>query len=92
MNKELIRDIFQDIIATTDFEKLTKKEKVILVSNLLLLIIQDDIPEEFLKEKESFLNNGKQIAFQLNKYLNNIPLQIALKAHLIVGMAGDYYD
>ena len=92
MNKELISDCLQDIVCSSKFIDLTTKEKLTLCANIILLVIQDYLPDDLLKDKTSVLNNGKEISLLIFKYKYNPTLQIAFKTHLILDLATNYND
>jgi hypothetical protein len=88
MRKEEITKTIDEVLELTIYNTLTTQEKLILCSNLLLLIVAKELPLDLQTYSTSLLNNGKELALKSTEYKNNIPLQIAVKAHLIVDMAG----
>lgn len=86
-NIEALGSVLNDIIQNTEFNSLTASEKVILLSNLLLVSIKDELPTELKKYGDSFLSNGKEIALKVNENMQDVSLQVALKAHLLIDLA-----
>lgn len=88
MRKEEIAKTIDEMLNLTNFNTLTTQEKIVLISNLLLMSIEKELPAHLKQYSNSLLNNGKELVLKLNEDRNNIPLQIAVKAHLLVDLAG----
>ena len=73
-----------DTIDTTCFDSLNSQERLVVISNLLLKEAEDYLPDELQKNAVNLLSNGKAIAYELLKYEDNMGLDLAMKAHMIL--------
>ena len=72
------------IIQDTCFNDLNNLEKILIISNLLLIEAEEYLPQELKKDAKQLLSNGKRITYELLKHEDNLGLNLALNAHIIV--------
>lgn len=86
MNEEkLIESI--STINDTIFHNLNNTEKLLIISNILLEISMDYLPNDLNKDRISVVSNGKSVAYELMKHVDNNGLNLAMKAHHIIDIA-----
>ncbi len=72
------------IIQDSCFTDLNNYERILVISNLLLLESVKYFPPEIEKEANNVVTNGKRINYEMLKFEDNLGLNLAMKAHLIV--------
>lgn len=72
------------IITETCLNDLNDFEKILVISNLLLMESEKYLPEEIKKDSKQILSNGKRINYESLKYETNLGLSLATKAHVII--------
>ena len=79
-----------EVIATVSyindncFENLNNLEQLLVISNLLLSQSINFLPSELKEDHINLLSNGKRVAYEMANYPNNLGLDLAFKAHLII--------
>lgn len=71
-------------IQDTCFFDLNNIEKILVISNLLLIEAEEYLPSELKKDAKQILANGKRISYELLKHEDNLGLNMAMKAHVLV--------
>lgn len=66
------------------FENLNKTERLLVISNLLLTESINYLPPELKEKSVDLVSNGKAVAYEMIKHQNNLGLDLAFKAHLII--------
>lgn len=66
------------------FDTLNRAEQLLVVGNLLLSQAAYFLPRELKEQHVNILSNGKRIAYEIANYDNNLGLDLAFKAHLII--------
>lgn len=80
----------EEVIATVShikdncFEGLSDLEQLLVLSNLLLLKSINFLPSDLKEDHINLLSNGKRVLYEMSTYNNNLGLDLALKAHLII--------
>lgn len=74
-------------IKETCFDGLSKSEKLLILSNLLLTEASDFLPEEIKKDATNILASGKRIVYEKLKFEGNVGLELGFKAHQIIDIA-----
>lgn len=72
------------IVQDTCFNDLNSLERMLVISNLLLIEAENYLPEDLKKDAKSLLSNGKRISYELLKHEDNVGLNFALKAHYLI--------
>lgn len=74
------------------FKDLNNTEQALVLTNCLLGVAKNYLPPELKKDEVNLLSNGKRISFELVKNENNLGLNIAYHAHLIINLLNDKLD
>lgn len=82
-NEEKIINTLSTIQETCFFD-LNNIEKILVISNLLLIEAEEYLPSELRKDAKQILANGKRISYELLKHEDNLGLTMAMKAHVLV--------
>lgn len=81
-------------IQETCFTELNPLEKILVISNLLLIESEQYLPKELKADSKKIISDGKRINYESLKYNDNLGLSLATFAHLIVSKMqednGDY--
>lgn len=77
------------IVLDSAFDGINSVERLLVIANLLLKESEIYLPDELKKDSELIVSNGKRIGFELMKYENNLGLNLALKAHLIIALVNE---
>jgi hypothetical protein len=88
-NTEEIALILNDILLFTDYKQSSDKVKIEVISNLLLLLSKDLLPDQFQSSADSVLSNTREITSLLLKHPKELSFQLALKAHIIQGISNN---
>lgn len=91
INEEKIIDTLS-IIKETCFNELNDLERMIVISNLLLIESEQYLPKEIIKDAKQILSNGKRINYESLKYETNLGLSLATKAHVILDEMHKYLE
>lgn len=86
MNEEKVVEAIS-MINDTVFESMNDSEKLVVLSNLILTISTNYFPKDLNKDKTSVASNGKSVAYELMKHVNDDGLNLAMKAHHILDIA-----
>ena len=79
-------------ISDTCFNSLSHPERLIVLSNLILLEASYFLPQELSKDSNNLLSSGKRITYEKIKFQNNIGLDLALKAHHIIDIGNQIHS
>ena len=66
------------------FTELNSVERILTISNLLLIEAEEYLPHELKKDSKQLLSNGKRIKYELLKFNDNLGLTLGLMAHTII--------
>ena len=91
MNEEKIVEAISTINDTV-FESMRDSEKLVVMANLILTISANHFPSDLKKDKHSVASNGKSVAYELMKHVNDDGLNLAMKAHHIIDIANRIND
>ena len=86
MNEEKVVEAIS-MINDTIFESMNDSEKLVVLSNLVLTISTNYFPKDLNRDKTSVASNGKSVAYELMKHVNDDGLNLAMKAHHILDIA-----
>lgn len=86
MNEEKIVEAISTINDTV-LENLRDSDKLLVIANLLLNISTNHFPKDLNMDKVSVASNGKSVAYELMKHVNDNGLNLAMKAHHIIDIA-----
>lgn len=81
-NEEIIATI--SYINNNCFEDLNNAERLLVISNLLLRESVIYLPPELKERGTDVVSNGRAVTYEMIKYQNNLGLDLAFKAHLII--------
>lgn len=79
-------------ITETCLNDLNDLEKIVIISNLLLIESEKYLPDELKKDAKQILSNGKRINYESLKYEVNLGLSYATKAHVILDEMHKYLE
>lgn len=79
-------------IQETVLDSFNDREKLLVLSNLLLDISKKYLPEKLAEDSVNLLSDGKSVAYQVMTHTNNPGLNLALKAHHIINIANQIGD
>lgn len=86
-NEEKIAESIS-IINDTVLTNMSNSDKLLVLSNMILNISVEYFPTELQDNKTSVASNGKSVAYELMKHVDNVGLNLAIKAHHVIDMAG----
>ncbi len=66
------------------FTDLNSVERILTLSNLLLIEAEVYLPPELQKDSKQLLSNGRRIKYELLKFNDNLGLNLGLMAHTII--------
>ncbi len=82
-----LTEILASIQELTEYQSLSSKDKIIILSNLILFVSKDLLPDYYAAYKDSLLSNGKELMLELQKHPDDVSLQLAIKAHLLLDLS-----
>lgn len=80
------------LIQDTCLTDLNDLEIILVISNLLLIEAEKYLPKELEQDAKNILSNGKRINFESLKLPENVGLNLATKAHLMVSEIQEFFD
>ncbi len=86
MNEEKIVEAI-NIINDTALDGLTDREQLVVLSNIILSISRKHLGKDLQKDSISIVSNGKSVAYELMKHVNDLGLNLAMKAHHIIDIS-----
>lgn len=72
------------LIQDTCFGDLNSVERLLVISNLLLVESEYHLPSEVKQDAQNLLSNGKRVHYEFLKFDDNLGLKLAIKAHEVI--------